>query len=429
VRDAFGGPASAGPDAISPTPLLARSGSPALSAPLARAAAALLLIAAPPASAKQVIPLGDGQTLAITGFVNASIFTNRCRFGGFGQGQNSAWAAQNEIKTDEYFTDGDVRNSRLGFEFTAPPAFGAWAPRATIESDYFGGQDLPPFGDKQPRFRVRLVYADLATARTTLRIGQYWAPFFGEIPVSVTHIAFPLGYGSAGMVGWRFPGVFVYHDLNPGKPVTAQLQLAALQGSGPPASGPDSAAVNGIGNGAASGLPQLEARLNLARKTDRLSWTGYFVGHVDWKDTTGTGVEGDNLTSWGFEAGGNFAPGRFTLHGNWYYGKALGQQFAHVTQQGNVRGWGAWGQAGYDFDTHWGVWLSYGVDDPDQSRFARENPKRAPLARLKNQTVDGLLRFRAGRYALGLEWFRSSTDWNTGRTDADQVALSMLFTL
>ena len=33
------------------------------------------------------------------------------------------------------------------------------------------------------------------------------------MPVSVTHLAFPLGYGATGMIGWRFPGVFLYHDL------------------------------------------------------------------------------------------------------------------------------------------------------------------------------------------------------------------------
>src|SRR5207249_11723851 len=122
---------------------------------------------------------------------------------------------------------------------------------------------------------------------------------FGEVPVSLSHIAFPLGYGSAGMVGWRFPGVYFNQDLvAPGGPASAQLQLAAFKGSGPATPGEDAAPINAIGNGEASGLPQLEARLNFGRKSEELRWVLYAVGHVDWKDTSGTGVKGDNLTAW-----------------------------------------------------------------------------------------------------------------------------------
>jgi len=40
-----------------------------------------------------------------------------------------------------------------------------------------------------------------------------------------------------------------------------------------------------------------------------------------------------------------------------------------------------------------------------------------------------MLRFRAGRYALGLEYFRAMTRWSTGLTNAEQLALSVLYTL
>jgi len=44
-------------------------------------------------------------------------------------------------------------------------------------------------------------------------------------------------------------------------------------------------------------------------------------------------------------------------------------------------------------------------------------------------TGSALLRFRAGRYAAGLEYFRNVTRWSTGVTSADQYALSVLYTL
>src|SRR5207248_9042333 len=69
-----------------------------------------------------------------------------------------------------------------------------------------------------PMRRVVRPFVDLSNGRTTLRIGQYWAPLFGEtgsfIPVSLAHIAFPLGLG-ASMIGWRFPVVFLVHHLTP----------------------------------------------------------------------------------------------------------------------------------------------------------------------------------------------------------------------
>ena len=406
-------------------------------------AAVFLLGGVQAATAQQVVKFGEGQTLTISGFMSATMFYDHGLFGApFGQGQNAELAAAPGAQpaTDKSIFDGDVRNTRINFTFNAGPVLGKWSPKATLEADFFGAfNGVPPFGDEQPQLRVRFAFVDFSNGRTTLRIGQFWSPMFGEVPVSLTHLAFPLGYGATGMVGWRYPGVFLYQDLSAaGAPLTVQLQLAAFKGSGVAASARDTA--NVIGNGEASGLPQFEARLNFAKKTPNLSWSAYVVGHLDWKDTTGTGrdttntgAQDSNMSAWGIEAGGNIAPGKFTLHGNFYYGKGLGQQFAHITQfaqgHGDIRGWGAWAQAGYDFTPHWSLWGYAGMDQPDVQRFAQDNPTAGALARQLNHDYDALLRFRAGRYAVGLEYFRSVTRYSTGAASADQVALSVLYTL
>ena len=397
-------------------------------------AAVFLLGGARAATAQQVVKFGEGQTLTISGFISATMFYDHGLFGSFGQGQNAEFAAVplNQPVTDKGIFDGDVRNTRINFTFNAGPVLGKWSPRATLEADFFGAfpaTPAPPFSDEQPQLRVRFAFVDLSNGRTTLRIGQFWSPMFGEVPVSLTHLAFPLGYGATGMVGWRFPGVFLYQDLSAaGAPLTVQLQLAAFKGSGPAASARDSLAANNIGNGEASGLPQIEGRLNFGKRSAKLAWSGYVVGHVDWKDTSGTGVAGSNMTGVGFEAGGSVAPGKFTLHGNFYYGKGLGQQFAHITQTSpRIRGWGAWAQAGYDFTSHWGLWGYYGMDQPDAARFTQETG--GTLLRQLSHDSDVLLRFRAGRYALGVEWFRAVTRYVAGPASADQVALSVLYTL
>ncbi len=402
-------------------------------------AAVLMLGGAQAATAQQVVKLGEGETLTISGFIDATLFNSRGLFSSFGQGQNAEIAAPRvpivgppavpaQPGVNQGIFDGDVRNTRINFTFNAAPVLGKWAPRATLEADFFGAfNGVPPFGDEQPQFRIRHAFVDLSNGRTTLRIGQFWAPFFNtDIPVSLTHIAFPVGLGSGGVVGWRFPGVFLYHDLTPTSPLKLQLQVAALKGSGAAVGANDAA--NNIGSGEASGLPQVETRLNAARKFASVTWSGYVVYHLDWKDLNGTGVPGSRMTDWGVETGHSVAAGRFTVHGNFYYGKGLGSQFGMITQfQPQIRGWGAWAQAGYDFTSHWSVWADYGMDQPDYARYNRETT--LTLARQLSHTGSAMLRFRAGRYAAGLEYFRNVTRWNTGVTSADQYALSALYTL
>jgi len=380
----------------------------------------------------QVVRLGEGETLTISGFVSATLFNDRGLFSSFGQGQNAEIAAApaNQPGPNRGIFDGDVRNTRLNFTFNAPAVMGKWAPRATIEADFFGAfNGAPPFGDEQSQFRIRHAFVDLSNGRTTVRIGQYWAPLFGEtaafIPVSLAHIAFPVGLG-ASMIGWRFPGVFLFHDLTPTKPLKLQVEVAALKGSGPAVPVRDS--TNNIGNGEASGLPQVEARVNAARRFAKGSWNGFVAYHTDWKDVNGTGVPGSNITNWGVETGQYIAISSFTLHGSFYYGKGLGSQFGMLTQfQPQIRGWGAWAQAGYDFTSHWSVWADYGIDQPDYARFNTETG--VALLRQLSHTGSALVRFRAGRYAAGLEYFRNVTRWSTGITSADQYALSALYTL
>lgn len=378
----------------------------------------------------QVVRLGEGETLTISGFLNATWFMNSGVFdsSGFGQGQSAEWANPTQPTTDKTFLDGEVRNTRINFTFAGGNVLGKWSPRAVLEFDFFGTVGNPPNGDEQPSPRARFAYVDLTNGRTTVRIGQFWSPLFGEVPVSVTHLAFPLGYGATGMIGWRYPGIFLYHDLTPGKPTNIQLVLAALEGSGPQAAGVPT--TNTVGQGEASGLPQLEGRLNFSKRSRDLSWSAYVVGHVDWKDTSAVGVETDNVTGSGVEFGGNVTYEKFTVHGNVYTGKNMGQQFAHISQQtpdaGDVKGWGAWVQGGYEFTPHWGAWLYYGLDDPKEA----DSPGLTGNFRSKNEDISGMLRFRAGRYQLGVEYFRANTTWATsGKQKATQVALSVLYTI
>jgi len=87
-----------------------------------------------------------------------------------------------------------------------------------------------------------------------------------------------------------------------------------------------------------------------------------------------------------------------------------------------------WVQGGYELTPHWGAWLYYGMDDPDEA-----NSPSLPAAnpRIKNVDISGMLRFRAGRYQLGVEYFRANTTYGgaTGKQKASQVSLSVLYSI
>src|SRR5207253_3622879 len=139
-------------------------------------AAVFMLGGAVAAQAQQVVKLGEGETLTISGFINGTLFNDVGFFSSFGQGQNAEIAAAPGVAltsqpgVDRAIFDGDVRNTRLNFTFNALAVLGKWAPRATIEADFFGAFNgvtnaVPPFGDEQPQFRIRHAFVDLSNGR------------------------------------------------------------------------------------------------------------------------------------------------------------------------------------------------------------------------------------------------------------------------
>jgi hypothetical protein len=368
-----------------------------------------------PQPAPQVRP-GAQSSITLRGFVNATAFLQDNNFG-FGNGQNAAWAGLAgpnlpNPATNPWILSADVRNTRLGLDFRGPPIGGGWAVNGTVEMDFFGGfAGAGATSDEQPVPRLRLAFADVTRGATTVRIGQFWSPLFGYVPASVSHLGFPLGYGSAGKIGWRFPGIFFYQSFtDAAAPTRAQLQLAAMRGSwaGP---GPN---LDHLSAGETSGFPQLQARLDLGGRTEGgVQWGAYAVAHYDQKDLRpyGTAPTGDDqrLDGQAFSAGLRVVPGPLTLHGSGYTGRAVGQHLAHITQFGDIEGWGAWAQAGFAFTPSWSAWLYYGQDNPDTDDVRAAFP--AAPGRLRNQLITGMVRYASGPYQFGVEWLRAETDW------------------
>lgn len=384
----------------------------------------LILVLATGVVSAQTVQLGSTSSITFKGFLSATFFGQDQNFS-FGNGQNAEAPIPPETKLDRWFYGGDVRNTRLTMAFDGPKVSGDWKVNGTLEMDFFGGNNgTGAFAGQQPVPRLRLGFIDLTNGSTTIRLGQQWAPLFGNTAVSLSHIAFPLGYGSAGDIGWRFPGIFVYQNLTPkGAPVNADLQFAVMSGSwtAPPGSTTDN---NNAGN---AGTPQVELRFNLGGKSgDSMSWGFYAVGHLDQKDLSGAGATGGKLNGSAVEIGAKIQAGGLLVQGNAYTGHSIGQQFGAITQFGKIQSTGGWLQVGYDFTKNWGVFVFAGIDDPKDSDVLAAV---ATGPKLKNQMLTGLLRFRAGPYSLGLEYMYDELHAGVAnvKTKGHQVALSALY--
>jgi hypothetical protein len=363
------------------------------------------------------------QEVRLRGFLNGSFILQDALFAP-ADGHRALIVLE---ELDDWFHMPDAGSTRIGIDVTGPTLFGDWRAAGTAEVDFHGAfAAAPPFGDEQPMLRLRLAYADLTNGRTTLRIGQQWSLTLGNIPVSTTHTGFVAGWGTGGVIGWRFPGISFTQVLTaPGAPTTASVQLAVLRGSWAkdvpvlPRPGP-----------ADFGIPQLEARLNISGQTATGTWGAYVVGHFDQKDFETAGVApppgvDNTLSSWAFQAGARLAIAPVTLHGNFYTGQAMGHHFGHFIQFGDISGWGGWGQVGVNLAPRWSIWTMVGFESADEDDVALAAPA---TARHQGLLIMPMLRFQAGPYSLGLELFHNRID-RVGIEDTlvgNQIAFSVM---
>jgi len=372
----------------------------------------------------QTVSIGKDMSLVFRGFLSATAFAQDQDFM-FGNGQNAEWPVPPETTVDRWFGGADVRNTRLGLVFNGPCIGGAWRVNGNIEMDFFGGNNgTGAFAGQQPVPRLRLGYIEVTNGSTTIQIGEQWSLLWGNLPVSVAHLAFPLGWAGGGLIGWRYPGIFFGQKLTPkDAPVAVDVQVAVLSGNW---NGPDATTnFDTAGNGS---WPQVELRFNVSGKAGDVAWSGYVVGHVDEKDLSGPGDSepNDKLTGSAVEIGAKAQIGPVLVQGNVYSGHAIGQEFASINQFGRIQSDGAWAQVGYDFTPHWGLYGFWGFDDPKDSDVLSAF---GDAARLKNVMYAGMFRWRSGPFSVGLEYLHAKLTSGPDRTptNGQQLSLSGLF--
>jgi len=361
------------------------------------------------------------------GFVSASAFSQNRSFT-FGNGTNAEFPVPGSKGS---LSGMDVRNSRFWLDFSGAKFAGDWVGGGRIEMDFYGGfNGTGPYSQQQPTPRLRQAYMDLTNpvTGTTVRVGQQWELMFpiDNIPDSLSHIAFPLGFGT-GMVGWRFPGVVVMQDLNHGSDGAKwRLDLGAFEGQW---NGPGDN-VNYLTAGNAGFRPQLEARLRVADKT----WVAYAAAHYSEVNLKGVGNTvaapiKDKVKSVGYEVGGAWMPGPWVFKGLAYTGKGLGEIFGALSQFGDISESGGYVQAGYKFTPNWSAYAFYGIAKPDRADVLRWI---GAAGRLKNQQSALSVQYATGAYALSVEWLHDKLDSANGATatrttTGNQVSLNGMY--
>jgi hypothetical protein len=391
-----------------------------------RAAWILLLlggVAAPAAAQDTSAPVVKGM-IATTLFVQSDAF-------GYGNGQNAQWVRPARVGVSDRVMGGDVRNSRVTLLLPASRISDALQAGAVIEIDFFGGfNGAGPLSDEQPLPRLRSAYADLTYGRTVIRVGQAFTPIFGHAPVSTSHLAFPLGFGSAGVIGFRSPGVFVYHGFSD---AAARFRVGAQAGAFRGSWAGSGDLVDHGSPAEAAAVPQLEARLDLSGRTvdSGTTWSTYIAGHYDEKNVVHAGEE-SVLAGRAVAVGARVDHGPVTVHGNAYRGRAIAQQMGQMAQFGDIGGGGEWIQAGVRLGRGWSLWTFAGQDDPHDADLLS---RMSGDVRLRNRLGAVSAQVTLGGYTAGVQWLRASTDWGNRSTQgdrlwnrqADQLAMSVVY--
>ena len=382
----------------------------------------------PPPAAPPSFTTGKGLTVALHGFIAASAFTQDGEFT-FGNGQNALYPAAG---TDGNLSGFDIRNTRFWLDITGARLNDTGTGGGRIEMDFFGGfNGTGAYSRQQPTPRLRQAYLDLANDKgSTVRIGQQWDLMFpiDAVPASVTHLAFPLGFGS-GMIGWRFPGVVWMQNINRGSDgAKLRFDVGAFDGSW---SGPGNN-VNYATAGNVDFRPQIQGRLR-AQGSNWVAWAAAHYSSLDLRGVAGnidTPLD-SKITSHALEVGGSWNPGNFMLKGMAYTGNGIGHLFGALSQFGDISEVGGFAQVGYKFTPEWSANAFYSVVLPDKNDVIRWMGNGAG-GKLRNQQAAVNVQYASGAYAIGVEFLRdklrsTSDGANRQDTTGNQLSVSAMY--
>lgn len=348
------------------------------------------------------------HTLEITGLVLVNAFYNS------GKTNNSdvplyadSLASSDSSGLPLHNLGAAVRQTRLGLSLSDVRAIGAVV-SATVQIDFYGGQQPSTGGRTNPLPRLRVASARIDWAHVGLLVGQDALVIAPVNPVSFASFATPL-FASSGNLWFRAPQVRLTAETS--WRAHLGVQAAALAPMQPVAQGalltqPDSAE--------RSGRPSLEGRIYLAWGDGETASEIGAGGHIGWLATTGDTL----LQSHALAADARIAIGRhLVVAGEAFTGQALGALGGAVGQNLGVghtpiRSRGGWAQLDIKPGAGWEFGGGYGMDDPNTNDLPRSGALW--IGRGRNVTYGGHLLWRpVGGLLFGVEFRRIQTTWQT----------------
>ncbi|GLQ45847.1 hypothetical protein GCM10007862_08980 [Dyella lipolytica] len=387
-------------------------------------------VAAAPSATKPAFTSAPGVSVAFNGFIDATAFSQTKSYT-YGNGQNAEYPIPG---TKGNLSGVDIRNTRFWFDLTGAKVAGDWVGGARLEMDFFGGNNgTGAYSQQQPIPRLRQAYMVLSNPVTgsTIKVGQMWDLMFplDDLPESLSHIAFPLGYGS-GIIGWRFPGAIWSQDLNHGSQGPQwRLDLGGFEGNW---NGPGSN-INYLTAGNAGFRPQVEAKLHVEVEKE---WMLFLAAHYSQINLSGVGGTEPTpvkrqFSSEAVEVGGAWTPGPWVFRSVLYTGKGIGEIFGDLSQFGDIKDTGGYVSGGYKFTPNWSVNLFYAISKPNAHDVIRWMGNGS-TGLLKAHSYATNLEYTVGDYSFALEWIHAilnDTTNGTNRvaTSGNQVNLSAFY--
>jgi len=335
----------------------------------------------------------------------------------------------------------DARQTRLNFAATGPEVLGGATPKGFVEMDFFGLNSAGSYGEVSALPRLRLAYAELNWGNTIVRAGQDWELLNAQIPLSLSHIAFPF-YG-AGFIAWREPGVGVTHNMNIGESkLELGGQILKSDWQNPYDFGLTTNNDKNVDAGQLSGLPGVEARAKLTLNNSFVYVVGHWnrvgASHAGEMVNVATPTNPDTITGTAptrdfdviaVKLGGKTKFSGVTLAGEVYSGKNLGPMLGNLLQfpiQNDIHEIGGWFQAGYDLTDKISGFALYSTSVPNGSDAATANAVAAGTKepRLSNSLEGLLIQYKDGAFAAGPEIFFVRTELASGVVNNRQYALS-----
>jgi hypothetical protein len=303
-----------------------------------------------------------------------------------------------------------ARQTRLGLTVSEVRAIGAVV-SATVQVDFFGGQQASTGGRTYPLVRLRVASVHVDWAHVGLLVGQDALLIAPQSPVSFASFATPL-FAYSGNLWFRAPQVRLTAETS--WSAHLGLQAAALAPMQP---SPQGALLTQPDTAERSARPSVEARTYLSwGDGDAASEIGV-GGHLGWLATTGDTL----LQSQVVAADARIAFGRHVaISGEAFIGQALGTFGGGVGQnlgvaQVPVHSRGGWAQLDIRPGGGWQLGGGYGIDDPDTGDL--------PITgRGRNVTIAGHLIWRPGGGLLfGTEFRQIQTTYAAGTLTVNHV--------